>query len=117
MKTTIQLLAKALKTQKAAQWCRDLDINESAIAQAKRRGRLSPTMAGGFAIRMGEDPAHWVMTAAIEAEPETTMLTEVKRSIKQNSKDELEGIGPASKTQQCLKTFSHQSSLMRHIGN
>jgi hypothetical protein len=79
MPHTLDLLAKALDMKRASQWCREFNITEGTISQAKRRGRLSPTLAGNFAIKLGEDPAQWIAIAALEAEPESTLLDALKK--------------------------------------
>lgn len=78
MPKTMELLDKALQVQRAAQWSRELNLTESAIAHARKRGRLSPTLAGHFAIKLGENPEQWIAIAALEAEPESPLLDELK---------------------------------------
>jgi hypothetical protein len=78
MQTTMNLLDKAIKIQRAAAWARDLNITEGAISVAKKRGRLSPTLAGNLAMKLGESPEKWICIAAMEAEPESTLLQELK---------------------------------------
>lgn len=73
MPSTLELLSAALKKQRAAQWCRELNITEAALSTAKKRGRLSPTLAGSFAIKLGENPIFWSAVAAYEAEPESPL--------------------------------------------
>jgi hypothetical protein len=80
MAQSIELLNKALQTQHAAAWARHFNIDRSTLAQAKRQGRLSPALAGNFAIELGEDAEHWIAIAAIEAEPESTLLERLKKS-------------------------------------
>lgn len=77
---SIDLLKRALALKKAAAWARELNVTETAISLAKKRGRLSPTMAGYFAIRLGEDPIKWAGVAALEAEPDSPLLLEVKQT-------------------------------------
>lgn len=79
---SLDLLHRALKIKRAASWARELGITESAISTARKRGRLSPTMAGYFAIRLGEDPIKWAGIAALEAEPDSPLLLEVKQTAK-----------------------------------
>lgn len=74
MPSTIELLSKALDIKRAAHWCEDLNIDLSTISKAKQRGRLSPTLAGSFAIELGEDAMQWVAIAALEAEPDSELL-------------------------------------------
>jgi hypothetical protein len=72
METTMSLLNKALaQNPNASDWCRVLEVNRTAIAVAKTRGRLSPTLAGNLARVMGEPVEHWIAVAALEAEPES----------------------------------------------
>lgn len=77
MPTTMQLLTKALAVKPQARWADSLDISDATISQAKKRGRLSPTLAGSIAAELGEDPQTWITVAALEAEPDTT----AKRSL------------------------------------
>jgi hypothetical protein len=81
MPTTITLLEKALQVKRAAAWARELNITESAFAQAKKRGRLSPTMAGTLAEQLHEDAARWTAVAAIEAEPDSPLRDRLLRSL------------------------------------
>ncbi|MGE8447314.1 MAG: hypothetical protein ACN6O1_13980 [Comamonas sp.] len=73
MSSTIELLEMALKSKRAATWCRELNISTAAFAQAKKRGRLSPLLAGNIAIDLGESPDHWMAVAALEAERESPL--------------------------------------------
>lgn len=68
MTTTMDLMDKALKRKRAAAWARDMNITPQALSVAKRVGRLSPVIAGNFAIGLGEDPAKWMALASLEAE-------------------------------------------------
>lgn len=79
MPNTMDLLQKALNVQRAAHWCNELNLDPSSISQAKKRGRLSPVLAGHFAIKLGENPEHWIAVAALEAEPESELLARLKK--------------------------------------
>lgn len=81
MTSTVELLGKALEIKTASQWARDLNITPAAITNARHRGRLSPTLAGNLAIKLGEDPAHWSLVAALEAEPETPLLQGLRERL------------------------------------
>ena len=72
MPNTMQLLQRALTVQSQARWAHSLDVSEAAISQAKKRGRLSPTLAGRIASTLGENPTEWIAVAALEAEPDST---------------------------------------------
>jgi hypothetical protein len=70
MKSTLDLIDRALKIDPvAAHWSTKLGMGRSAIPNARQRGRLSPTFAGGLARLLGEDPTPWVALAGLEAEP------------------------------------------------
>jgi len=71
----MDLFEKALQVQHAAAWARDMNITRAALSMAKRNKRLSPVLAGNFAMKLGENPEHWIAVAALEAEPESELLT------------------------------------------
>lgn len=81
MPATLQLLEKALHIKRAAAWARDLNITESAFTNARKRGRLSPTLAGTLAEKMHEDAVKWTAVAAIEAEPDTPLRAHLLKSL------------------------------------
>ncbi|AIJ45436.1 MULTISPECIES: hypothetical protein [Comamonas] len=81
MASTLELLEMALKSKRAAAWCRDLNITTAAFAQAKKRGRLSPLLAGNIAIDLGENPDRWMAIAAMEAERKGPLLDRLKSSL------------------------------------
>jgi hypothetical protein len=80
MQTTMKLFGKALEVQHAAAWAREFNITPAAISIAKKQKRLSPELAGNFAIKLGENPKHWIAVAALEAEPATELLARLKES-------------------------------------
>ena len=69
--TTMELLDEALSRNTATFWCKQLDVNRTALAVARARGRLSPTIAGNLARLLGLDMERWIAIAAIEGEPDT----------------------------------------------
>lgn len=69
--TTMDLLTEALARNTGAFWCEQLGVNRTALAVARARGRLSPTLAGNLARLMGMDMERWIAIAAIEGEPNT----------------------------------------------
>lgn len=76
-----ELLDKALAVQPSAKaWCDKLGLSRNTLAVGKFRGRLSPAIAGGLAMELGENPEHWIAIAALEAEPESTLLQRLKKS-------------------------------------
>ena len=80
MQNTMQLLDKALTVKKASHWATELNLSSGTFTMAKNRGRLSPTMAGNLAMKLGENPVHWIAIAALEAEPESQLLQRLKKS-------------------------------------
>jgi len=73
MQNTMDLFSKALKIQPSAKmWCDELGLSRNTLATAKIRGRLSPAIAGGIAMKLGENPIQWIAIAALEAEPESS---------------------------------------------
>ena len=81
MPNTMQLLDQALQKQRASAWARELNLTESAFSIAKKRGRLSPVLAGNLAIKLGENPEHWIAIAALEAEPNSELLAQLLASL------------------------------------
>lgn len=80
MQSTIELFKKALEIKHASAWARDFNITPETFSMAKKQGRLSPVLAGNIAINLGEDPEHWVAVAALEAAPESELLTRLKKN-------------------------------------
>lgn len=81
MPHTIELLEKALEVRKASQWCQRFNITKGTLSQAKKRGRLSPTLAGVFAMEIGADPIFWTAVAAAEAEPPGPLRERLEASL------------------------------------
>ena len=81
MSRTIELLDKALQHKRAAAWCKELAIERSTFSQAKKKGRLSPALAGCLATKLGEDRNHWIAVAAIEVEPESALKAEMLKEL------------------------------------
>jgi len=83
MTTTLELFEKALQKQKAAAWARTFNLTPSTFSHVKKQGRLSPVLAGNFAIELGEDPAHWMAVAAIEAAEHSELRDRLTSRVKQ----------------------------------
>ena len=81
MQTTMELFDKAMNVKHAAAWARDLNITRQTFSMAKKQGRLSPVLAGNFAMELGEDPVHWVAVAALEAEKESPLLARLEGTV------------------------------------
>lgn len=82
MKTTIELFEKALTVQRAAAWAREFNLTPAALSIAKKQRRLSPVLAGNFAMKLGESAEHWIAIAALEAEPKSELLERLKKANK-----------------------------------
>lgn len=81
MNTTMELFEKALTIQNAAAWARKFNLTPAAMSVAKKKQRLSPVLAGNFAIELGEDAAAWIAVAALEAEPDSQLLQRLKKGF------------------------------------
>ena len=68
MRTTLDLLGRALEGQTNVSLARKLNVYSSALSKARDRGRLSPILAGQVAHQLGEDVVYWTAIAALEAE-------------------------------------------------
>jgi hypothetical protein len=66
MPNTMELLNQALGVKKAARWCEEMGVDPSAITNARKRGKLSATMAAHMAMGINEDPIKWAAIAGIE---------------------------------------------------
>lgn len=81
MLTTSQLLERALRVQPAKYWCDRYYLDKSTLSNAKKRGHLSPALAGNLAIDLGEDAAHWMAIAALETERESPMMERLRETL------------------------------------
>jgi hypothetical protein len=81
MATTYELFERALEKQRAAAWARQFNLDRSAFSHVKKQKRLSPVLAGNFAIEMGEDPERWIALAAMEAAEESALLDRLKSRV------------------------------------
>jgi hypothetical protein len=77
--TTMDLLNMALKTDNLRAWARRLELSEEALRTARSRGRLSPMIAGALAEDLHQDPARWIVIAALETERESACKTRMIR--------------------------------------
>jgi len=84
MNTTKELLDRALKMQPAKQWCERYEISTGYLSDSKKRGHLSPTLAGNFAMDLGEDAKHWVVIAALETERDKPMNKRLRERLLRN---------------------------------
>lgn len=96
MHTTNELLTAALDRHNAAFWAREMGVKPNTFAMAKKRGRLSPTMAGALARFIGEPVEHWISVAALEAEPESQEKTRLSNML---------GAGVRGAVKRCILTL------------
>ncbi|WP_152965001.1 hypothetical protein [Comamonas testosteroni] len=83
LKSTMELLDEALSRDTGAYWCKQLDVNRTALAVARARGRLSPTIAGNLARLMGLDTERWIAIAALEGEQESWGKSKLLQNMQQ----------------------------------
>jgi plasmid maintenance system antidote protein VapI len=82
VQTTLDILSRAVQDAgSSAILARALKVDQSTLAKARERGRVSPTLAGQLAQRLGEDPTRWIALAALEAEPATIAREKLKRVL------------------------------------
>ncbi len=81
MPHTVDLLNKALTIRNASEWARLFNVVPSTITNAKKIKRLSPALAGNFAIEMGEDAKKWMLAANMENEKEAALINRLKKHI------------------------------------
>ncbi len=82
MKTTVELMEKALAIKPAAEWARQLGIARALFTNAKSRGNLSPIVAGELAAEIGEDPQKWIVIAALETGKESACKDRLLERLK-----------------------------------
>lgn len=73
--TTMDLLNMALQKDHLGAWARRLGMSDEALRTARSRGGLSPMVAGALAKDLGQDPAKWIVIAALETARESACRT------------------------------------------
>lgn len=71
MQSTLTLLDKALQIAPMPVWTKKFHLTRNAISTAKYSGKLTPVLAGNFALELGEDPQKWMAVAVIEGEKDS----------------------------------------------
>lgn len=71
MENTMSLLEKALNIAPMPVWTKKFHLTRNAISTAKHSGKLTPVLAGNFAIELGEDAEKWIALAVIEGEKDS----------------------------------------------
>jgi hypothetical protein len=64
----MDLLDRALQHSSLYEWQRLLGLSSQALYSARRRGNLSPAIAGALAEYLGEPVEKWIVIAALEGE-------------------------------------------------
>lgn len=82
MKTTMDLLDKALQTEPVPFWYRELKLARNTLHSARSRGRLSPAIAGALAEKLGENVDQWIVIAAMESEKDSACKKRMIERIK-----------------------------------
>lgn len=75
MQNTMNLLDTALKMEPLPYWHRQLNLGRSTLHNARKRGHLSPAIAGAIAKHLGEPMEKWVCIAALESEKDSACKT------------------------------------------
>lgn len=86
MKTTMELLDKALTVESVPYWTEKLQLARTTLNTAKFRGHLSPAIAGHLAEFLEEDVERWVMIAALESERDSACKTHLLKRMKNRLK-------------------------------
>jgi hypothetical protein len=81
MAETMKLLEKALQLKTSSDWARDLQLHRNALASAKQRGHLSPSIAGAMAEMLGLDATKWIAVAALESDKDSACKSRMIRKF------------------------------------
>lgn len=88
MQTTMTLLERALSLEPLPFWHRELKLERTTLHVARKRGHLSPAIAGAMAEKLGEDPQKWIVIAALESERDSackaTMLKRFAKAFRES---------------------------------
>lgn len=112
MNTSMELIEKALKVKKAAEWNKQLGLSNAGIDMAKKRGKLSPAIAFALAEEMGEkSPELWALIAAAESERDSECKERMKKKLAQRLASSVFGGngGIRTKLLEHILPFTHQS--------
>lgn len=81
MQQTIDLLTRALSQRQGIEWAAEFGVSQAALSQAKKRGKLSPSLAGAFAEAMGEPVEHWIAIAGLEQDTASGIRARLLKKI------------------------------------
>lgn len=81
MPNTMDLWERAQKVHTKTEWAKMLGIHVSTWTNVQNKGHVSPIVAAGLALELGEDPKEWIAIAALEAAPETPLKTKLRKRL------------------------------------
>lgn len=81
MHQTIDLLTRALTQRPAIEWAAEFGVSQAALSLAKKRGKLSPSLAGAFAEAMAEPVEHWIAVAGLEQDTASGIRARLLKKI------------------------------------
>jgi len=83
MENTLQLADAAIQTSGLSEraLCKELGVAVTNIAMARKRGSLSPIVAGQLAARMGLDVEHWIAVSVLESAPKSDSTNRLRRAM------------------------------------
>lgn len=81
MANTMDLWKRAQKVHTKTEWAKMLGIHVSTWTNVQNKGHVSPIVAAGLALELGEDPKEWIAIAALEAAPETPLKTKLCKRL------------------------------------
>lgn len=76
---TMDLLERALQEASLYEWGQRLGLHEQSLYSARRRGNLSPSVAGALAEQLGEPMEQWMIVAALEGERDSACRQRMMR--------------------------------------
>ncbi|WHZ11209.1 MAG: hypothetical protein OJF60_001648 [Burkholderiaceae bacterium] len=76
---TMDLLDRALKEATLYEWHLRLGLAEQSLYSARRRGNLSPSIAGSLAEALGLNVEKWIVTAALEGERDSACRDRMRK--------------------------------------
>lgn len=112
MTSTMNLLDAALSDGTSLpEWTRRLGLSKQALYNAKERGHLSPAIAGALAEEIGQDPAPWIVVAALESERDSTCKDRMLKRFMKSSKVVTRGLQKLQRKLAAAVDQAHRGSL------
>lgn len=57
-----------------------LECDPCGVLHGNEAATAKPRAAGNIAMKLGEDPEHWIAVAALEAAPDSELLARLKKT-------------------------------------